>query len=110
MSETAEDRVFRALADPTRRTLLDKLYRQDGLTLVALCDGLDMTRQAVSQHMSQLVAADLVTVLKGGRERLHFLNPGPIQEVSADWLAKYHGRSTRVLTTIKARLEGQFDD
>lgn len=110
MSEADEDKVFKALADPTRRILLDRLHQRDGLTLLALCDGLEMTRQAVSQHLAQLVAAELVIVLKGGRERLHFLNPGPIQAITTDWLAKYQGRETRVLTTIRARLEGHFDD
>ena len=110
MQETDDDRVFRALADPTRRLLLERLLRHDGLTQLALCEGLEMTRQAVSQHLSQLIDAGLVTVLKGGRERLHFLNPAPIQATAGEWVGRFQGRQARVLTTIKARLEGHFDD
>ena len=110
MRDDAGDKVFRALADPTRRTLLDRLLQQDGMTLLALCDGLEMSRQAVSQHLAQLVAADLVIVLKGGRERLHFLNPTPLQGDVVDWLARFQDRQPPVLTAIRARLEGRFDD
>jgi DNA-binding transcriptional ArsR family regulator len=110
MAEEQMDKVFKALADPSRRRLLDRLFASDGLTLNALCSGLDMTRQAVSQHMTVLVAADLVVVLKAGRERLHFLNPAPIHEISQRWIGKYEHRRLRALADIKAKLEGNFDD
>ena len=110
MSDLALDPVFKALADPSRRQLLDRLHARDGLTLVALCEGLDMSRQAVSQHLAVLVASDLVVVLKGGRERLHFLNPAPIQEITTRWINKFEHRHMRPLAAIKARLDGVFDD
>jgi DNA-binding transcriptional ArsR family regulator len=104
------ERVFRALADTSRRQLLDRLFANDGLTQTALCDGLGMSRQAVSQHLALLIAADLVVVLKAGRERLHFLNPVPIQQIAQRWIGKFEHRRMRQLLTLKARLEGEFDD
>lgn len=104
------DKVFRALADPSRRQLLDQLFEQDGMTLTALVAGLGMTRQAASQHLAVLVEADLVVTLKSGRERLHFLNPTPIQQVADRWIEKFDKRRLRALLGIKARLEGDFDD
>ena len=104
------DKVFKALADASRRQLLDRLYERDGLTLLTLCQGMEMSRQAVSQHLAQLIDADLVVVLKGGRERLHFLNPAPIQEIASRWIGKFEHRRLRALMAIKARLEGHFDD
>jgi DNA-binding transcriptional ArsR family regulator len=104
------DKVFRALADPSRRQLLDRLYERDGMTLTALVAGLGMSRQAVSQHLAVLIDADLVVTLKSGRERLHFLNPAPIQQVADRWIGKFDKRRLRTLLDIKARLEGDFDD
>lgn len=89
-SETeAEDSVFRALADPSRRALLDALFAKNGQTLRALCAGMNMTRQAVTKHLAVLEAADLVASVRRGREKLHYLNPAPIQEISDRWIAKY---------------------
>ncbi len=110
MGDADMDKVFKALADASRRRLLDRLHASDGLTLTALCSGHEMTRQAVSQHLALLIAADLVVVLKAGRERLHFLNPAPIHEISQRWIGKYEHRRLRALADIKAKLEGNFDD
>jgi len=87
--DEAVDGVFRALADPSRRALLDALFAQNGQTLRALCDGMNMTRQAVTKHLAILEAANLVASERRGREKLHYLNPAPIQEISDRWIAKY---------------------
>jgi DNA-binding transcriptional ArsR family regulator len=100
------DRVFKALADPTRRTLLDRLYAENGLTLGQLCERLDMTRQAVTQHLGVLEAANLVSVVRRGREKHHYLNPVPIHEVYDRWVRKYERRGLKALADLKARLEG----
>jgi len=81
--------VFKALADSSRRTLLDQLYRGNGQTLTALCRHLDMSRQAVSKHLRILTRADLVVPLWRGREKLHYLNPAPLKQISDRWIAKY---------------------
>ena len=104
------DKVFKALADASRRRLLDRLFEHDGLTLTALVAGLGMSRQAVSQHLSLLIEADLVVALKSGRERLHYLNPVPIQQIGERWIEKFEKRRLRALLTMKARLEGETDD
>src|SRR4051812_29123734 len=108
MTDRDTDKVFKALADASRRQLLDRLFEQDGLTLTALIEGLGMTRQAVSQHLSVLVAADLVVTLKSGRERLHFLNPLPIQQIGERWIEKFEKRRLRALLHLKDRLEGRL--
>jgi DNA-binding transcriptional ArsR family regulator len=112
MNEPARDmdKVFKALADPSRRRLLDRLFERDGLTLTVLVEGLGMTRQAVSQHLALLIEADLVVALKAGRERLHFLNPVPIQQIGERWIEKFEKRRLRALLGIKARLEGESRD
>src|SRR4051812_31953316 len=99
------DKVFRALAEPARRVLLDQLNAQNGQTLGELCEHLDMSRQAVTKHLNVLEVANLVVVVWRGREKLHYLNPVPIHEISERWIHKYeHGR-LRVLTSLKKRLE-----
>ena len=100
------DLLFKALADPSRRKLLDRLYANDGQTLSQLCTHLDMTRQSVTQHLDLLEAANLVTVLWRGREKLHLLNPVPLQEVYERWLAKFEKPRLKALHGLKQRLEG----
>lgn len=99
------DRVFKALADPSRRQLLDRLHARSGLTLTALCQGLDMSRQAVTQHLEVLEAANLVATIVRGREKLHFLNPVPVYEVFERWIRKFEKPRLRALSDFKARLE-----
>jgi uncharacterized protein YndB with AHSA1/START domain len=99
------DSVFRALADPTRRSLLDELFRQDGQTLSALEARLPMTRIGVMKHLRVLEAAGLVTTRRRGREKLHFLNPVPIRLVHDRWVSKYAEPWAAALTGLKARLE-----
>jgi DNA-binding transcriptional ArsR family regulator len=103
------DAVFRALADGTRRQLLDLLHAQPGLTLAALTAGLDMTRQAVSQHLAVLEAANLVSAVRRGREKLHYLNTVPIHAVQARWIAKFERPRLDALAALKDRLEGDDD-
>ena len=103
------DRVFKALADASRRRLLDLLHADEGQTLGALAGRLDMTRQAVSQHLAVLEAANLVATLRRGREKLHYLNPVPIHEVHARWIAKFERPRLDALAALKQRLEGEQD-
>lgn len=97
--------VFRALADPSRRRLLDMLHQRSGLTLNELCDGLDMRRQSVSQHVELLEAANLVTSVRDGRRKLHYLNPVPIHEIHSRWIWKFEEVRLGALDTIKQRAE-----
>src|SRR6201986_4135078 len=83
------DALFKALADPSRRKLLDVLYAHDGRTLNELCEHLDMTRQGVTQHLAVLEDANLVATVRRGREKLHFLNPVPIHEIADRWIGKF---------------------
>ena len=99
------DAVFKALADPSRRELLDRLYAENGQTLNDLCLRLSMTRQAVSKHLAILEAANLVATVKRGREKLHYLNPVPIHEIADRWIGKYERRRLRALTELKRGLE-----
>jgi DNA-binding transcriptional ArsR family regulator len=99
------DIVFRALADPTRRALLDRLYVKDGQTLGELCADLDMSRQAVTQHLALLEAANLVATAWHGREKLHYLNPAPLHELYERWLAKYDRHRLEALSDLKRALE-----
>jgi DNA-binding transcriptional ArsR family regulator len=99
------DDVFKALADPTRRRLLDELFEQDGQTLSALEQRLPMTRFGVAKHLKVLEAAGLVTTRKRGREKLHFLNPVPIREVHDRWVSKYAEPWASALTELKRDLE-----
>jgi DNA-binding transcriptional ArsR family regulator len=103
------DLVFRALADPTRRKLLDLLNASDGRTLTGLCEHLDMTRQAVAQHLGVLEAADLVATIWRGREKLHFLNPVPLQEIYDRWISKFERPRLKAMRDLKRRLEGTSD-
>src|ERR1700738_990565 len=101
----AMDEVFRALADPTRRSLLDELAREDGQTLSALEERLPMTRFGVMKHLKQLEEAGLVVTKRRGREKLHFLNPVPIRLVHDRWVSKYAEPWAATLSDLKHRLE-----
>jgi DNA-binding transcriptional ArsR family regulator len=100
------DRVFRALADASRRLLLDRLHASNGQTLTELCEHLDMTRQAVTQHLEVLEAANLVTTVWRGREKLHYLNPVPLHEIYERWIRKFERPRLSALHKLKQRLEG----
>jgi DNA-binding transcriptional ArsR family regulator len=102
----SSDLLFKALADPSRRKLLDRLYANDGQTLSQLCEHLDMTRQSVTQHVDLLEAANLVTTRRRGREKLHMLNPVPLQDVYDRWLRKFEKPRLKALADLKRRLEG----
>jgi DNA-binding transcriptional ArsR family regulator len=99
------DEVFKALADPTRRGLLDELYKQDGQPLKSLEAGLDMTRFGVMKHLRVLEEAGLVTTRKRGREKLHFLNPVPIRLIHDRWVSKYAEPWAATLTGLKQAME-----
>jgi uncharacterized protein YndB with AHSA1/START domain len=103
------DDVFKALADPTRRSLLDELFREDGQTLSALEAGLPMTRFGVMKHLKQLEEAGLVVTKRRGREKLHFLNPVPIRLVHDRWVSKYAEPWTAALSGLKQRLENGME-
>ncbi|MFB9982243.1 ArsR/SmtB family transcription factor [Mesorhizobium kowhaii] len=99
------DAVFRALADPTRRKLLDSLHIRNGQTLNALCAEMDMTRQAVTKHLAILEEANLVTTIRKGREKEHYLNPVPINEIADRWIGKFERGRLNALGDLKKRLE-----
>ena len=99
------DEVFRALADPTRRALLDELFREDGQTLSALEERFSMTRFGVMKHLRQLEEAGLVVTRRRGREKLHFLNPVPIRQIHDRWVSKYAEPWVSALTELKRDLE-----
>jgi DNA-binding transcriptional ArsR family regulator len=103
------DSVFKALADPGRRRLLDLLNAHDGQTLSALCEPMDMTRQAVTQHLGLLEAAGLVATAWRGREKLHFINPVPLQEIYERWISRFERPRVRAMRELKRRLEGTHD-
>jgi len=105
--ENETDRVFKALADSSRRKLLDRLHADNGQTLGRLCEGLKMTRQAVSKHLAVLEAANLVTTLKVGREKLHYLNPAPIGEIYDRWIGKYERQRVEAMNDLKKSLEDE---
>ncbi len=100
-----DDIVFKALGDPTRRRLLDRLRLRDGQTLGELCSQLDMARQSATQHVDVLVAANLVTVVRRGRERLHYLNPVPIHQIEARWITQFDKPRLRALDLITKQAE-----
>jgi DNA-binding transcriptional ArsR family regulator len=104
------DAVFKALADPTRRRLLDSLRARNGQTLSELCACGDMTRQAVTKHLAILEAANLVAAQKRGREKLHYLNPVPIHDIAARWIGKYERSRLGALADLKTQLEQKTDD
>jgi DNA-binding transcriptional ArsR family regulator len=99
------DLLFKALADPSRRKLLDLLNARDSQTLSDLCEHLEMTRQAVTQHLSVLEAANLVVTAWRGREKLHFLNPVPLQEIYDRWISRFERSRLRALRDLKQKLE-----
>jgi uncharacterized protein YndB with AHSA1/START domain/DNA-binding transcriptional ArsR family regulator len=100
------DLVFRALADPSRRRLLDGLNARSGQTLRELCAGLDMARQSVSKHLALLEAAGVVTTVRRGREKLHYLNPAPINDIAERWINRYDRSRVEALADLKRALEG----
>jgi DNA-binding transcriptional ArsR family regulator len=104
------DKVFKALADPGRRHLLDLLHQENGQTLSALCEHMDMSRQAVTQHLQQLEDATLVAIVWQGREKLHYLNPVPLHEIHERWIAKFERGRLGALRDLKKRLESDDDD
>ena len=103
------DAVFKALADASRRQLLDRLYAHNGQTLSELCARLDMTRQAVSKHLAVLEAANLVVTVRRGREKLHYLNPVPIHDIAERWIGKYERKRLAALSELKKKLEEKND-
>jgi DNA-binding transcriptional ArsR family regulator len=105
-----DDAVFYALADASRRQLLDRLHRKNGQTLGELCEGLDMTRQAVAKHLAVLEEANLVSWKRQGREKLHFINAVPINEIAERWIRKFERHRLIALSTLKKKLEGESHD
>ena len=99
------DLVFKALADATRRRLLDRLHESNGQTLGDLCARLNMTRQAVTKHLGLLEKANLVVIVWRGREKLHYLNPVPIHEIHERWIGKYERKRLMALSDLKKQLE-----
>ena len=99
------DQVFKALADASRRELLDRLRADNGQTLNELCARLDMTRQAVSKHLGILEQANLVATVKRGREKLHYLNPVPIHQIGERWIRKFERAKLAALSELKKQLE-----
>lgn len=103
------DEVFKALADTSRRSLLDRLHARKGQTLSELCEGLAMTRQAVTKHLAILEEANLVTTIKHGREKLHYLNPVPIHQIGERWIRKFERGKLAALGELKRQLEKRDD-
>lgn len=99
------DLLFKALSDASRRKLLDLLHAHDGRTLNDLCEHLDMTRQGVTQHLAVLEEANLIATVKRGREKLHFLNPVPLQDIYERWIAKFERPRLKALDDLKRKLE-----
>ena len=99
------DAVFKALGDASRRRLLDRLFARNGQTLGELCEGLDMTRQAVMKHLEILESANLIATEKRGREKLHYLNPVPINEIGERWIGKFERARLTALADLKRQLE-----
>ena len=102
-----DDAVFRALADKSRRLLLDRLRHRNGQTLTELAEGLDMSRQAVTKHLGILEEANLVAPLRQGREKLHFINPVPIHEIAERWINKFDRARLGALADLKQALESK---
>jgi DNA-binding transcriptional ArsR family regulator len=100
------DRVFKALGDPTRRKLLDLLYETNGQSLGQLCGTLAMTRQSATQHLDILEAANLISTVRRGREKLHFINPVPLHDIYERWVRKFERERLRLLHDLKRELEG----
>lgn|SRR5689334_18235696 len=104
------DEVFKALADSTRRTLLDRLYEENGQTLNQLCGQLGISRQGVSQHLEVLEKANLVVTVWRGREKLHYLNPVPLHQIYERWLQKYEHQRLVALSDLKRQLENNQEE
>jgi DNA-binding transcriptional ArsR family regulator len=103
------DLVFKALADPSRRQLLDRLHKHNGQALGELCEHLDMTRQAVTKHLAILETANLVAAVRRGREKLHYINPVPIHDIAERWINKFERSRLDALRELKKQLEGEID-
>lgn len=104
------DKVFKALADPTRRRLLDMLHEDNGQTLSSLCEHMEMARQSVTQHLQLLEDANLVAVVWHGREKLHYLNAVPLNEIHSRWISKFERGRLSALGNLKKRLEDDNDN
>jgi uncharacterized protein YndB with AHSA1/START domain/DNA-binding transcriptional ArsR family regulator len=104
------DKVFKALADQTRRGLLDRLHEHNGQTLGELCERIDMTRQSATQHLAVLEAANLVNTVRRGREKFHYLNPVPLNEIQERWIDKFERPRLRALSNVKRRAEEDVTD
>ena len=100
-----DDKVFKALADASRRELLDRLRKKNGQTLSELCEGHEMSRQAVTKHLVLLEGANLVVTAKRGREKLHYLNPVPINEIYTRWIGKFERKRVQALHNLKRALQ-----
>lgn len=106
MNEMQEiDKVFKALADPSRREVLDRLHARNGQTLNELCEGIDMTRQSLAQHVGLLEDANLISVKRQGREKLHYINPVPINEIYMRWIGKFEQSRIQALHNLKQVLQ-----
>lgn len=105
-----EDKVFKALAHISRRKLLDRLHEKNGLSLGELCEQHDMSRQAVTKHLALLEAANLVVTVRQGREKLHYLNPVPINEIYTRWIGKYEQARVQALHNLKQALKENNDE
>jgi DNA-binding transcriptional ArsR family regulator len=105
-----DDAVFHALADASRRQLLDWLHTRNGQTLTELCQGLAMSRQAVTKHLAILEHANLLATRRQGREKLHFINPVPINEIAERWISKFERHHLHALSTLKRKLQGEPHD
>ena len=103
----SDEAVFRALADKSRRELLDRLHAENGQTLGELCEGLGMTRQAVTKHLDILEGANLVATKRRGREKLHFINPVPINEIAERWIGRFERHRLQALSDMKKALESE---
>jgi uncharacterized protein YndB with AHSA1/START domain/DNA-binding transcriptional ArsR family regulator len=104
------DAVFKALADPTRRELLDRLRERNGQTLGELCDGIAMARQSTTQHLDVLAAANLVSAVRSGRQKLHYLNPVPLHEIQERWIDNFEAPRLRAIGAIRRRAEAAMTD
>src|SRR3954470_18161421 len=100
-----DEQLFKALADPTRRALLDRLHERNGQTLSELCDGVGMARQSATQHLETLEAANLISTVRRGRQKLHYLNPVPLHELQERWIDKFEPPRLRALSAIKQQAE-----
>ena len=105
-----DDSVFRALADASRRRFLDRLHANNGQSLGDLCRDMEMSRQAVAKHLSILEEANLVVVQWRGREKLHFINPVPINAIAERWISKFEAPRLDAISALKRRLEGEGND